>query len=282
MIGVPDRAAYCASKGAVIALHARAGHRPRRRGHPRQLRLPGHDRLAVDRAPGRRTARRATTSSRASRSGGSARPRRSPRRSSTSPPTRPRFSTGSPLVVDGGMTAATVLPHGWTQPRRPSACSTRSAGRAEAAAGSAASRRGRSCRSRPSTASSGGSWSAATRAPRATACTCSGRGSSRWRAGCSTSSTPGPAGRAVLRDLHADVGHTVHFAMLLGRRGRLRREARRPRPALPDRLARRQADPAALHVDRQGDARRDAARGGREPARPRQARAPDAEDAASR
>jgi IclR family transcriptional regulator, acetate operon repressor len=26
----------------------------------------------------------------------------------------------------------------------------------------------------------------------------------------------GPAGRAVLRDLHADVGHTVHFAMLLG------------------------------------------------------------------
>ena len=26
----------------------------------------------------------------------------------------------------------------------------------------------------------------------------------------------GPAGRAVLRALHADVGHTVHFAMLLG------------------------------------------------------------------
>ena len=26
----------------------------------------------------------------------------------------------------------------------------------------------------------------------------------------------GPAGRAVLRELHADVGHTVHFAMLLG------------------------------------------------------------------
>ena len=26
----------------------------------------------------------------------------------------------------------------------------------------------------------------------------------------------GPAGRAVLRSLHADVGHTVHFAMLLG------------------------------------------------------------------
>jgi IclR family transcriptional regulator, acetate operon repressor len=25
----------------------------------------------------------------------------------------------------------------------------------------------------------------------------------------------GPAGRAILRDLHADVGHTVHFAMLL-------------------------------------------------------------------
>ena len=53
-----------------------------------------------------------------------------------------------------------------------------------------ASRSGRGCRSRPSTASCGGSSSAATRAPRATASTCSGRGSSRWRAGCSTSSTP--------------------------------------------------------------------------------------------
>ena len=69
---------------------ARDGDRPRRRGHPRQLRLPGHDRLALDRPPGRRRRVARRRSRRASRSGGSARPTRSPRRSSTSPPTRPR------------------------------------------------------------------------------------------------------------------------------------------------------------------------------------------------
>ena len=97
-----NRAAYCASKGAVVA-HTRARRRPRRRRHPGQRRLPRHRRLARGPAPrrgGRRVARRA----RASRWAGSARPRRSPRPSSTSSPRSSRRARCS--FLDGSLTAA--------------------------------------------------------------------------------------------------------------------------------------------------------------------------------
>ena len=103
--GLPQRALYSASKGAVLALTMAMAADHVARGHPRQLRLPGHRRHALGRpAPGRRRRPRGRTR-------GFERPpadgpprqrrRRSPTGSSTSPQ-RPH-RTGTALFVDGGM-----------------------------------------------------------------------------------------------------------------------------------------------------------------------------------
>ena len=52
--GLPQRALYSATKGAVLVADAGDGRRPRARGHPRELRQPGHRRHAVGRPPARR------------------------------------------------------------------------------------------------------------------------------------------------------------------------------------------------------------------------------------
>ena len=60
--GLPERAVYSASKGAVLSLTIGDGRRPRRRRHPSQLREPGNRRHAVARPParsGRRSRHRA-------------------------------------------------------------------------------------------------------------------------------------------------------------------------------------------------------------------------------
>ena len=62
LVGLPNRAAYCASKGAVIALTRALAIDHVAPGRPRQRRLPGHGRLALGPPPGRggrRVARRA-------------------------------------------------------------------------------------------------------------------------------------------------------------------------------------------------------------------------------
>ena len=104
LVGLPNRAAYCASKGAVLALtralaidHVRQGVRVNAVCPERSTR-PGSDVSSTT------PANRSTRCAPASRWADWARPTRSPRRSSTSPPTRRRSSAG--LVIDGGLTAA--------------------------------------------------------------------------------------------------------------------------------------------------------------------------------
>ena len=55
--GLPPRACYGASKGAVLRADDGDGGRLRRRSDPRELRVPGHRRHAVGRAPARQGAR---------------------------------------------------------------------------------------------------------------------------------------------------------------------------------------------------------------------------------
>ena len=54
--GLPQRALYSATKGAVLVADAGDGRRPRPRGHPGQLRQPGHRRHPVGAAAARRGA----------------------------------------------------------------------------------------------------------------------------------------------------------------------------------------------------------------------------------
>ena len=95
LVAAADAAAYCASKGAVDLAHARDGDRPRARGDPRQLRLPGADRHAAARsrtsAPRRIRRPSGGPTRRCSCTRASSRPMRSPVRWPTSPsPARAR------------------------------------------------------------------------------------------------------------------------------------------------------------------------------------------------
>ena len=84
---------------------ARDGRRPHQRRHPRQLRLPGHDRLAVDRPPRRRrrVARELEARQPLGRLGT---PDEVAEAILYLASDQAGFSTGSSLVVDGGTTAA--------------------------------------------------------------------------------------------------------------------------------------------------------------------------------
>ena len=91
LVGLRNRAAYCASKGAVIAMTRALAVDHVGGGRPRQRGLPGNGRLALGRADwSRMRASRSRRSARASRWGGSGRRTRSPRRCSIWRRTMPR------------------------------------------------------------------------------------------------------------------------------------------------------------------------------------------------
>ena len=112
--GLPDRALYSASKGAVLALtramaadHVRDGLRVNC-VNPGTVETPWVERLlaAASRIPRPSAAR----CERASRSAGLWRPTRSPRRSPTSRPPAASAITGTALAVDGGMFGLRLRP----------------------------------------------------------------------------------------------------------------------------------------------------------------------------
>ena len=106
LVGLRNRAAYCASKGAVVALTRGARGRPRHRRHPRERRLSGHGRHAVGASPRRGRRRVARRSARAPAARSAGLPEEIADAVAYLASDAAAFVTGTTLVIDGGLTAA--------------------------------------------------------------------------------------------------------------------------------------------------------------------------------